>query len=191
MVTEDGVILCSNGISEKFRRIGNRYNIKTVFKTKKASSLLFKRTPQNRILLPEQRSRVCRYKKCVITYVELALGEKEELRRRLEANPRWRTVFQWDHKIRWDDVTTPHIEQVTKCGKYKEVAHVAVTKRPIVHVSTVFCQKYSKGKQATSCPDPHKRLYNETRHLHISFCSAVSFFISFPSYRSSTRKFIL
>jgi len=140
---------------------------------------------------PQQRSRVCRCKKCVITYVELALGEKEELRRRLEANPRWRTVFQRDHKIRWDDVTTPHIEQVTKCGKYKEVAHVAVTKRPIVHVSTVFCQKYSKGKQATSCPDPYKRLYNEKRHLHISFCSAVSFFISFPSYRSSTRKFIL
>jgi hypothetical protein len=35
-VTEDGVVLCANGISEKFRRIGNRYNIKTAFKTSKS-----------------------------------------------------------------------------------------------------------------------------------------------------------
>ena len=67
---------------------------------------------------------------------------------------------------------------------------MAVTKSPIFHVSTVFCQKYSRGKQATSCPDPQKWLYNDIRHLHISFSPTVSFFISLPSYRSSNRKFI-
>jgi hypothetical protein len=34
-VIEDGVIPSVNGTSEKFRRIGNRYNIRTAFKSGK------------------------------------------------------------------------------------------------------------------------------------------------------------
>jgi hypothetical protein len=125
------------GMSYKFRRIGNRFNVRTIFKTKHTlRGTLMKTEP---VRDASRRSSVCtvfRVNVADVTSVKPADLWKFALR---STNTTWPRVCPKNsklaqhagHKICWKEAKVLQIEPRTAYRKYKESAHMSQAAHPI------------------------------------------------------------
>jgi hypothetical protein len=119
------------GISEKFRRIGEWYNIKTLFKTRQTLRSMLIRTRPNREV---QDMRQCIYSipcECGRCYIvetgrpfSVQIGEHmNNLKQGLMKESRLaKHVYEEQHHIQWKEAKVVQIETNNMCKKYKEAA---------------------------------------------------------------------
>jgi hypothetical protein len=129
------VIPYVKGISEKFKRIGNRY-IKMIFKTKHTlRDTLMRTRPMSDPQLTAHRiySIPC---ECGRSYVgetgrslSVRIGE-HKLNGLLEKSKLNQYAFKEDHQISWNEAKILHIEGNSKYRKYKESAQMACMNNP-------------------------------------------------------------
>jgi hypothetical protein len=134
------VISYVKGISEKFRRIGNSYNIKTIFKTKHALRDTLMRT---RPISDAQQTAHCIYSipcECGRSYIgepgrPLAVRIREHGHNLknglLEKSKLVQHAFEEDHQVAWNEAKVLNIESNSRYRKYKESAHLACMNSPI------------------------------------------------------------
>jgi predicted GIY-YIG superfamily endonuclease len=128
------------GISEKFKRIVNRYNITTLFKTKNAlRSSLMKARPES----DPQQTAQCIYSipcECGRSYIgetgtPLAVQLREHRHNLqqgfLEKSKLAQHAYEEGHRIEWDGARILEIESNSRYRKYKESAHMACLTNPI------------------------------------------------------------
>jgi hypothetical protein len=133
-------ILYVKGVSEKFKRIGNRYNIWTIFKTKHTlRSSLMKTGPERDPLQTAE----CIYSvlcECGRSYIgetgrTLAVRLREHRHNLqqviLEKSKLAQHAYEEGHKVGWDDATILEIESNSRYRKYKESAHMAYLTNPV------------------------------------------------------------
>jgi hypothetical protein len=141
------VIPYVKGISEKFKRIGNRYNIRTIFKTKHTLRDTLMRT---RPMSDPQLTAQCIYnipcecgRSCVgetgrplsVRIREHKLNLKNGL---LEKSKLAQHGFEEDHQVSWNEAKILHIEGNIRYRRYKESAHMACMNNPISQHSLDF-----------------------------------------------------
>jgi hypothetical protein len=128
------------GVSEKFKRIGNRYNIRTIFKIKhKLRSSLMKTRPER----DRQQTARCVYSipcECGGSYI-VETGRPLAVRLRehkhslkeglLEKSKLARHAYEEGHRVGWDEARILEIESNSRYRKYKESAHMACLTNPI------------------------------------------------------------
>jgi hypothetical protein len=135
------------GISDKFKLIGNRYNIRTVFRTKYTlRNTLMRTTPMSNTQLTAQ----CIYKipcECGRSYVgetgrplSVRIGEhKFNLKNGfLDKSKLAQHAFEERHQISWNEAKILQIEVNSRQRKYKESAHMACMENPISQPSLEF-----------------------------------------------------
>jgi hypothetical protein len=124
----------TKGVSEKIKRIAERYNIRTVFQTKHTlRSMLVKTTPRG----DPQRMIHCVYNiscECGRDYIG-ETGKPLSVRLRehkhtfkeglLERSKLAQHAYEEDHKVDWDGAGVLDIERNKNIRKYKEAAHMA------------------------------------------------------------------
>jgi hypothetical protein len=137
------------GISDKFKRIGNRYNIRTIFKTKYTLRNTLMRT---RPMSDPQLTAHCIYNipcKCGRSYVgktgrplSVRIGEhKFSLKNvRLDKLKLAQRAFEEDHQLSWNEAKILQIEVNSRQRKYKESAHMACMENPVSQPSLEFPQ---------------------------------------------------
>jgi hypothetical protein len=128
------------GVSEKFRRIGNRYNIRAIFKTKHTLRSSLMKTRQERDPLQTAQ---CIYSipcECGRSYIgetgrPLAVQLREHRHNLkqglLEKSKLPQQAYEEGHRIRWDDARSLEIESNGRYRKYKESAHMTCSTNPI------------------------------------------------------------
>jgi hypothetical protein len=117
------------GVSEKFKRILNRYNIRTIFKTKHTlRSSLMKTRPERGPLQTTQ----CIYsipRECGRSYIgetsrHLAVRLREHRHNLqqglLEKSKLAQRAYEEDHRVGWDDARVLEIESNSRYREYKE-----------------------------------------------------------------------
>ncbi|PNF42699.1 hypothetical protein B7P43_G14177 [Cryptotermes secundus] len=135
------------GVSEKFKRIGNRYTIRTIFHTKHTlKNSLMKTRPKRD---PQQMAQ-CVYSilcECGRSYIgktgrPLAVrlrkhrhNVKEGL---LEKSKLAQHAYEEGHRVGWDEAKILDIESHIRYRKYKEAAHMACSANPISQPSLDF-----------------------------------------------------
>jgi hypothetical protein len=114
------------GVSEKFKHIGNRYNIRTFFKTKHTLQ-----TTQCIFSIPCE---------CGSSYIgetgrPLAVRLREHrhnLQQGLvEESKLAQHAYEEGHRVGWDDARVLEIESNSRYRKYKESAHMVYVSNPI------------------------------------------------------------
>jgi hypothetical protein len=124
------------GVSEKFRCIGNWYNIRTIFKTKHTlSSSLMKTRPER----DPRHTPQCIYStpcECGRRYIgeigrPLAVRLREYRQNLKKGLLQKSKLAQHASKVDWDEARILEIESNTKYRKYKELAHMACLINPI------------------------------------------------------------
>jgi predicted GIY-YIG superfamily endonuclease len=128
------------GVSEKFKRIGIRYNIRTIFKTKHTiRSSLMKARPESD---PQQTAQCiysipCEGGRNYIgeTGTPLAMQLREHRHHLqqgfLEKSKLAQHAYEEGHTLGWDDARILEIESNCRYRKYKESAHMACLTNPI------------------------------------------------------------
>jgi hypothetical protein len=128
------------GVSEKFKRVGNRYNIRTIFRTKHTlrSSLM-----NTRPKIEPQQTAQCGYSvlcECGRSYIgetgRLLAARFREHRHNLKEGLLKKSklaqhAFKEGHKVSWDKGRILDIESHSRYRKYKEAAHMACSINPI------------------------------------------------------------
>jgi hypothetical protein len=128
------------GVSGEFRRIGNRYNIRTIFKTKHTlrSSLMKTRPVRDPLQIAQ-----CIYSipcECGRNYigetgrplaVRLCEHRHNLQQGLLEKSKLAQHAYEVGHRVRWDDARILEIESNSRYRTYKESAHMACTTNPI------------------------------------------------------------
>jgi hypothetical protein len=140
------VIPYVKGISEKFKRIGNRYNIRTIFKTNHTLRDTLMRT---RPMSDPQLTAQCIYNipcECGRSYVG-ETGRPLSVRIRqhklnlknglLEKSKLAQHAFEEDQVSR-NEAKILHIEGNSRYRKYEESAHMACMNNPISQLSLEF-----------------------------------------------------
>jgi hypothetical protein len=140
------VIPYVKGISDKFKQIGNHYNIRTIFKTKHTLRNTLMRTRPS----DPQLTACCIYNipcKCGRSYVgetgrplsvrtgEHKLNLKNGLLDKLKLAQH---AFEEGHQISWNEAKILQIEVNSRQRKYKESAHMACMENPISQPSLEF-----------------------------------------------------
>jgi hypothetical protein len=125
------------GVSEKVKRIGNRYNIRTIFKTKhKLRSLLMK----TRLERDPQQTARCVYSipcECGRSYIA-ETGSTLAVRLRKHKHNLKEGLLEKSklaHRVGWDEARIMEIESNSRYRKYKESAHMACLYNPISQIS--------------------------------------------------------
>ncbi|XP_045477895.1 uncharacterized protein LOC123683043 [Harmonia axyridis] len=134
------VIPYVRGLSEKLRRIGNRYGVRTAFQTKNTvRANLTKVKPDNE----NQRTKNCIYEipcECGRSYIgetkrplDTRVKEHQKLARLGETEKSRLVQHAWDeeHRIKWDEASIISKEERSKRRKLKEAAFMAITPNPI------------------------------------------------------------
>jgi predicted GIY-YIG superfamily endonuclease len=134
------------GVSEKFKRIGNQYNIRTVFKTKHTLRSSLVRTRPNRD--PKQTAHYvysipCECGRCYIgeTGRSLAVRIREHrhnLKEGLLDKSKLTQHANEGHRVGWDEARILEIESNNRYRKYKESAHMACLTNRISQPSLVI-----------------------------------------------------
>jgi predicted GIY-YIG superfamily endonuclease len=122
------------GVSGEFRRIGNRYNIRTIFKTKHTLRSSLMRTRQERDPLQVAQSIYSVSCECVRNYIG-EIGRPLAVRLRehrhnlqqglLKKSKLAQHVYEEGHRVRWYDATILEIESNSRYRKHKESANIA------------------------------------------------------------------
>jgi hypothetical protein len=147
-------------VSEKFKHIGNEYNIRTVFKTKHNSLM---RTRPRRD--PQQTARCvysipCVYDRSYIgqTGRTLALRIREHRHHLkeglLDKSKLAQHAYEEGHRVGWDEARVLEIDSNSRYRKYKESAHMECLTNPISQPSvdisplwsTLISKEVSKSK---------------------------------------------
>jgi hypothetical protein len=141
------VIPYEKGIFGKFKRIGNRYNIRTIFKTNYTiRNTLMKTRPMSY----PQLTAYCIYKipcECGRSYVgeidrHLSVRIRENKfnlkNGRLDKSKLDQHAFEEGHQISWNEAKILKIEVNSKHRKYKESVHIACMENPISQTSLEF-----------------------------------------------------
>jgi hypothetical protein len=152
------VIPYVKGISEKFKRIGNRYNIKTIFKTKHTLRDTLMRT---RPISDPQQTSYCIYSipcECGRSYIgepdrPLAMRIREHRHNSknglLGKSKLAQHEFEEDHQLAWNEVKILHTERNSRYRKYKESAYMACMNNPIsqtrLEISPIWIPFIKKG----------------------------------------------
>jgi predicted GIY-YIG superfamily endonuclease len=123
------------GISDMFKRIGNKYNIKTIFKTEHTLRNVFVRTKPD--TKSQQQIKHCIYSipcECGRRYIgetsrplEVRIKEhKHNLKEGLlEKSKLAQHAYEEGHRIKWDEAKAIQKKPDTIYRKYKESAHLA------------------------------------------------------------------
>jgi hypothetical protein len=120
------------GVSEKFRRIGNRYNIRTILKTKHSLRSSLMRTRPERNPLHGAQGIYSIPCECGKSYISetgrpLAVRLREHIHNLqqglLEKLKLAQHAYEEGHRVRWDDARILEIESNSRYRKYKESAH--------------------------------------------------------------------
>jgi hypothetical protein len=128
------------GVSEKFIHIGNRYNIRTIFKTKHTlrGSLL-----KTRLEGDSLQTAQCIYNvpcECGRSYIGESGGpiamrlleHRHNLQQGLQGKSKLaQHAHEEGHIVGWDDARILDIESNSRYRKYKELAHTACSTNPI------------------------------------------------------------
>ena len=138
--TITSVIPYVKGLSEKIRRIGNRYKVRTTFKTKDTvRGKLTKVKPDNE----NQRTKDCVYEipcECGRTYIgetkrplKVRIKEHQRLAQLGETDKSRLVQHAWneDHNVKWDEASIISKEEGWRRRKLKEAAFMAITPNPI------------------------------------------------------------
>jgi hypothetical protein len=127
-------------ISEKFRRIGNQYNIRTIFRTKHTlRSLIVRTRPKSD---PQQTANCvysipCEYgrnytgetgRPLAVCIHEHRHNLKQSL---LEKSTLAQQAYEEGHRVGWDQASVLEIESNSRYRKYKESAHMTCLINPI------------------------------------------------------------
>jgi hypothetical protein len=137
-------ILNVKGVSEKFKRIGNQYNIRTLFKTKHTLRSSLVRTRPKRD--PQQTAHCVYSIPCVCgryyvgeTGRPLAVSIREprhNLKEGLQDKSKLaQHSYEVSHRVGWDEARVLESESNSRYRKYKESAHMACLTNPISHLS--------------------------------------------------------
>jgi hypothetical protein len=141
------VIPYVKGISDKFKRIGNRYTIRTIFKSKYTLRNTLMRT---RPMSDPQLTAQCIYNipcECGRSYVgetgrqlSVRIGEhKFNLKNGLlDKSNLAQHAFEEAHQISWNEAKILQIEVNSRQRKYKQSAHMACMENPISQPSLEF-----------------------------------------------------
>lgn len=134
------VIPYVKGIAEKFRRIGNRFQLRTIFKTKHTLRETLMKTGPGR---DAQKTKQCVYSipcDCGRYYIgetsrplEVRIKEHKYNMTQglLEKSKLAQHAYEEDHKILWNEAKVLQIEHNTTYRKYKESAHMSLLDHPI------------------------------------------------------------
>jgi predicted GIY-YIG superfamily endonuclease len=154
------VIPYVKGISDKFKRIGNRY-IRTIFKTKHTLRNTFMRTKP---MSDPQRTAQCIYN-ILCEYGRSYVGEtgrplsvriwehKFNLKNGLlDKSKLAQHAFEEGHHISWKEAKILQIEVNSRQRKYKESAHMACMENPISQHSLEFSPSGSLWSKRRSIP---------------------------------------
>jgi hypothetical protein len=133
------VIPYVKGVSEKFRRIGNRYNIRTIFKTSHTIRRAIMKTRPDRDLLETRHciySIPCECGRCYIGETGRPLGvrlkeHQYNLKQGLLDKSKLAQHAYEGHRVCWKEATVLQVESNIIWRKYKEAAHMAVATEPI------------------------------------------------------------
>jgi predicted GIY-YIG superfamily endonuclease len=122
------------GVSEKMKRIAERYNIRTVFQTKHTlRSMLVKTTPKREL----QRMTHCVYNipcECGRNYIgetgrplSVRLREHKHILKEglLDRSRLAQHAYDEDHKVDWEGAGILDFERNSYIRKYKEAAHMS------------------------------------------------------------------
>jgi hypothetical protein len=130
-----------NGVSEKFKRIGNRYNIRNILKTKHTLRSSFMET---RLERDRQQTAQCVYSipcECGRSYIAetgtpLAMRHREHMHNLkyglLEKSKLAQHAYKEDDMVGWDEVRIVEIESNSRYRKCTESAHMACLINPII-----------------------------------------------------------
>jgi hypothetical protein len=128
------------GVSEKFKRIGNRYNIRTIFRTKRNLRSSLMKTRLERDL---QQTAHCFYsipceggrshigetgRSLAVWLLEHRRNLTEGL---LEKSKLAQHGYEEGHRLAWDAARFLEFEGDSRYRKYKESAHMACSTNPI------------------------------------------------------------
>jgi predicted GIY-YIG superfamily endonuclease len=121
------------GFSEKFKRVGNRYNVRTIFRMKDTlRNSLIKTRPNT----DPQRTAKCVYSipcECGRSYTgetgrPLAVRLREHKHNfkegLIEKSKLAQHAYEEDHKVIWDEARVLEVESNSRYRKYKESAHI-------------------------------------------------------------------
>jgi hypothetical protein len=128
------------GISEKFKRIGNRYNIRTVFRTEHSLRSSLMKTRPKRCPLKTAHCLCSIPCECGRSYIG-ETGRPPAVRIRehrhnlkeilLEKSGLAQHAYEEGHRVRWDEARILEIESNSKHRKYKRSAHMTCSTNPI------------------------------------------------------------
>jgi hypothetical protein len=128
------------GVSEKFKHIGNQYNIWMIFKTEHTLRRSLMKTRRER---DPQQTALCVYSipcECGRSYIgetdiplAMRLSEhRHNLKGVLLEKPNLaQHAYEEGHRVGWDDASILEIERNSRYRKYKESAHMACLTNPI------------------------------------------------------------
>jgi hypothetical protein len=128
------------GVSEKFKYIKNRYNIRMIFKTKHTlRSSLIKTRPERDLQQMAQCicSTPCECGKSCIGETGRPLAMRLHEHRHnlkeglLEKSKLPQLAYEEGHRVGWDEARILEIESNSRYRKYKESAHLACLTHPI------------------------------------------------------------
>jgi hypothetical protein len=128
------------GVSEKFKRIGNRYNIRKIFNTQhNIRSSLMKTRPERDPLQTAQciYSISCECGRNYTSETDRPLSVRLREHRHhlqqglLEKSKLAQHAYEEGHRLGWDDARILDIERNSRYRKYKESAHMTCLTNPI------------------------------------------------------------
>jgi predicted GIY-YIG superfamily endonuclease len=128
------------GVSEKFKHIGNRYNIRTIFKTRHTLRSSLMKTRTERDPLQKAQCIYCIPCECGRNYIgetdrplSMRLWQHRHNLQQglLEKSKLAQHAYEESHRVGWDDAKILDIERNSRCRKYKESAHMACSTNPI------------------------------------------------------------
>jgi hypothetical protein len=118
------------GISEKFRRIANRFNVRTVFKTKRTlRGTLMKTGPARDAHQTKQM--VTSEKKSRLLEVLIKEHKYNLTQGLLETSELAQHAYEEGHEVCWKDAKVLQVEPNTTYRKYKHSAHMSLLDHPI------------------------------------------------------------
>jgi hypothetical protein len=128
------------GVSEKFRRIGNRYKIRTIFRNEHTPGRSLMKTRPER---DPQQTAQCVYSipcECGRSHIgetgrPLAVWlheHKHNLKEGLLEKPKLsQHAYEEGHRVGWEEGRILEIESNSRYMEYKELAHMAYLTNPI------------------------------------------------------------
>jgi hypothetical protein len=158
------------GVSEKFKHVGNQYNIRTIFKTKHT----LRKTRSDR---EPQQMAWCIYSipsECGRSYIgergrPLAVWLHEHNLKEgfLEKSKLAQHAYEEGHRIGWDNARILEIESNSRYRKYKESAHMAcLTIGSANTVCTII--PYGSPSSVLRLPTHREDLYDVTYSSWVS-----------------------